>query len=128
MKKNNSGLFIIAIVAVVAVVAAVMMFSGGQSIEVSEESSALVGQAISGDKIARTLRAITDLDERVTALEESVASSSGTFCIDECSSGDMACDAWNFTMSCGNYDSDPCLEWSRSTSCYPLDCNDGICG
>jgi len=51
MDKNNSGLFIVAIVACVAVVSIFMLLSGNQQVEVSEdsvvseESSALVGQA-----------------------------------------------------------------------------------
>ncbi len=58
-------------------------------------------------------------------------------CTDECPSGSKTCDRWGQkSYTCGNYDSDSCLEWSSGTfcqygcvsgecQCSPPDCNDG---
>jgi len=39
----------------------------------------------------------------------------GDLCTDECSNGDKKCSG-NYAQTCGNYDSDSCLEWPSSTS------------
>jgi hypothetical protein len=48
-------------------------------------------------------------------------------CQDECNSGQRRC-AGNGYQVCGNYDPDPCSEWSQITSCsFGQVCNNGIC-
>jgi len=50
-----------------------------------------------------------------------------TQCINECSSGSKTC-VGNGYKTCGNYDSDTCLEWSSVTSCPSSQtCSNGQC-
>ena len=50
-------------------------------------------------------------------------------CTDECSPyGAVACATWNVTKTCGNYDSDSCLEWGGYTACpFGTTCSNGVC-
>lgn len=52
----------------------------------------------------------------------------GITCINECSSGQTRCSDTTHKSTCGNYDSDVCLEWSSLQAC-PLDqvCQNGEC-
>jgi len=48
-------------------------------------------------------------------------------CTNDCSSGQMQCSG-NGYRTCGNFDSDPCLEWSSVTSCSSnQQCISGYC-
>lgn len=45
-----------------------------------------------------------------------------TVCTDECTNGQARCEDSQTLQFCGDYDSDPCLEWGGDTSCQ----NDGL--
>ncbi|MEK6935519.1 MAG: hypothetical protein AABW67_01930 [Nanoarchaeota archaeon] len=49
-------------------------------------------------------------------------------CADDCSPlGSKRCSGiYNYLFTCGNYDSDSCLEWDTGTSC-PNGCSNGAC-
>ena len=55
------------------------------------------------------------------------SSSNNGSCTDECSSGTKQCSG-NGYQTCGNYDSDSCLEWSTVTACGTGEtCSNGDC-
>ena len=61
------------------------------------------------------------------ALSRSCDYVSPTQCSNECSSGSKTC-VGNGYKTCGNYDSDSCLEWSSVTSCSSSQtCSNGQC-
>ena len=64
-----------------------------------------------------------------TTFRRKVVLSSASACTDECSqTGARQC-VGNGVRVCGNYDNDPCLEWSNVTNCgSDLTCSSGICG
>lgn len=48
-------------------------------------------------------------------------------CADECQTGQRICDGSGWKQ-CGNYDSDPCLDWSTTTNCQSWEvCSNGQC-
>jgi hypothetical protein len=52
----------------------------------------------------------------------------GAQCSDECSSGDAMCDSEVAVRTCGEFDSDPCLDRSPATACPSgASCSDGVC-
>jgi hypothetical protein len=55
----------------------------------------------------------------------SVCQSDGTCCWHECSSGEKRCNG-NYKQTCGNYDSDSCLEWGGDVYCT-YGCSGGEC-
>ena len=50
-------------------------------------------------------------------------------CSDECSLGQTECDTPFSMRTCGQFDSDPCLDWSAATACPSgQTCTNGACG
>ncbi len=50
-------------------------------------------------------------------------------CTDTCTSGTKQCTSTTSYQTCGNYDSDSCLEWSSAISCASgVTCSNGNCG
>jgi hypothetical protein len=83
------------------------------------------------NKIEETERKITEeqVAETTTEVEKEITKAT---CQDECSQiGLKKCyNIGNFGyQTCGNYDSDSCLEWSSTTICPPdtITCQNGIC-
>lgn len=60
---------------------------------------------------------------------QSCDTNTGKCCKNDCSTnGARQCSGSNTYQTCGNYDTDPCLEWSTSTSCPTGKiCKDGQC-
>ena len=49
-------------------------------------------------------------------------------CTDECTDGTTQCtDDGYSTLTCGNWDGDPCTEWGGQTACGTLNCNADTC-
>lgn len=49
-------------------------------------------------------------------------------CVDECSAGSRRCSGDGYQI-CGDFDSDPCLEWGPIVDCPPGEtCSNGYCG
>jgi hypothetical protein len=51
-----------------------------------------------------------------------------TGCANECTSGELRCDGSDGFQECGDFDSDPCLEWSQKQLCPVGEtCSNGQC-
>ncbi len=51
-----------------------------------------------------------------------------TQCIDECAEGEQRCDGPEGHQHCGDFDADPCREWSTTTACSEdQSCHAGTC-
>ncbi|MEM9070128.1 MAG: hypothetical protein AAGE52_16595 [Myxococcota bacterium] len=49
-------------------------------------------------------------------------------CVDECADGELRCAGTRESERCGNYDSDPCLEWGDARACSAAEtCSGGTC-
>ncbi len=59
------------------------------------------------------------------ATQANTTNSTNLTCTNECSSGQLNCSS-SYSQTCGNYDTDSCLEWSTGTFCQ-YGCTNGIC-
>ncbi|HLC78749.1 MAG TPA: Ig-like domain-containing protein [Candidatus Nanoarchaeia archaeon] len=72
-----------------------------------------------------TQPAVSTQTKPVAPSQANATNSTTSTCINECSSGQLKCSG-SYSQTCGNYDTDSCLEWSTGTFCQ-YGCTNGLC-
>ena len=70
---------------------------------------------------------VVQLEPILTASDSDTPTLQGTLCTDDCASGGRECSGMGY-RTCGNFDTDACLEWSSVTACSTGEqCTSGVC-